>query len=185
MGRLINVSGRYSNRDAVDKVIRYITRTRDNETRLHDLQSYGGAGVGNYASPKTMADRFKAVQNCHGIEYRGGRRVLHEVFSITDREFEDMGCGMAQADRLAMELCREYYVMGFQAVYAVHWELEKKLHIHFAVNAVSFVTGRKINTFWEENRHRESRFNSILWKCCCKSAPLLDGADLDAWIEES
>ena len=170
MGNLINISGKYSNRDAVDKVIRYITRTRENEMRRDDLRGYGGAGVGSYAPPQVMIDRFKAVQNCYGIGYRGGRRILHEVFSVTDREFTDMGRDIASVNRLASELCLEYYRMGFQVVYAVHWDMEKKLHIHFAVNAVSYRTGKKINTFRRENWYRENRFNNIL-RYCCASVP--------------
>jgi len=183
MGNLINISGKYSNMDAVDKVIRYITRTRDNETRLCDLRDYGGAGVGYHATPQMMIDRFKAVQNCYGIGYRGGRRILHEVFSIGDREFTDMGRDMARVGRLAVELCQDYFNMGFQVVYAVHWDSGKKLHIHFAVNAVSFVTGKKINTFRRENWYRENRFNSILRNYCCDSVPLLDAADIEAYFE--
>lgn len=174
MGNLINIKGKYSNRDAVDNVIRYITRTRKDEMRRGDLQGYGGAGVGCYACPQTMAARLKAVQKLHGIEYRGGRRILHEVFSITDGEFKEMGCDMASVGRLALELCMEYFNMGFQTVYAVHWERGKGLHIHFAVNAVSYVTGRKINTSWEGNWHREHRFNDILRSYCCGDSPFTD-----------
>lgn len=177
MGNLINIRGRYSNRNAVDNVIQYITRTRNNEGRLGDLQGCGGAGVGSYAPPQVMISRFKVVQNCYGIEYRGGRRILHEVFSITDREFEDMGCDIALVNRLASELCLEYFNMGFQVVYAVHWDMEKKLHIHFAVNAVSYRTGKKINTFRKENWYRENRFNDILRGYCYPVKPFTDGED--------
>ena len=38
MGKLINIGGRYANAEAVDKVIRYVTRTRTNETRAENLQ---------------------------------------------------------------------------------------------------------------------------------------------------
>ena len=185
MGNLINISGEYRNKDVVDNVIRYITRTRDNETRLDDLRGYGAAGVGSYVSPQVMISRFKAVQNSYGIEYRGGRRILHEVFSITDREFTDMGRDIAIVNRLASDLCLEYYRMGFQVVYAVHWDMEKKLHIHFAVNAVSYKTGKKINTFRKENWYRENRFNSILWGYCCPGTPFFDDEDLDAWAAEN
>ena len=130
MGNLINISGKYSNRDAVDNVIQYITRTRDNEMRLNELRGLGGAGVGIDVGPQMMIDRFKHVQNCHGIGYRGGRRILHEVFSITDREFADMGCDMAAVNRLASELCLEYFRMGFQ-ITTTHW-------LHCYARCVSF-----------------------------------------------
>ncbi|MCI9080088.1 MAG: relaxase/mobilization nuclease domain-containing protein [Lachnospiraceae bacterium] len=162
MGKLINIKGRYDNADVVGNVIRYITRTRANETRFNELRGYGGAGVGNYDSPEVMEQRFNTIQKLYGINYRKGRRIFHEVFSITDSEFENIGSDMGIVNQVALEMCREYFNEGFQVVYAVHREEIKKLHIHFAVNAVSFITGKKFDTSVEGNRHREQKFNEIM-----------------------
>lgn len=167
MGKLINMGGRYANADAVDNVIRYVTRTRSDEQRKEELQEYGGLGFFRYDTTETMIARFKAVQNAYGIGYRKGKRIFHEVFSITDREFEGINCDMKLLNQIALELCGEYYRQGFQVVYAIHWDKEKKLHIHFAVNAVSFMTGKKFITSKDGNNERERLFNEKLY-CYCR-----------------
>ena len=167
MGKLINIGGRYANAEAVDKVIRYVTRTRTNETRAENLQGYGGLGIFRYDTVEMMIGRFKAVQDAYGIRHRKGKRMFHEVFSITDMEFKGINCDMKLLNQIALELCGEYYRQGFQVVYAIHWEEEKKLHIHFAVNSVSFMTGKKFITSREGNRERERLFNEKLY-CYCR-----------------
>ena len=162
MGKLINIEGKYKNTDAVSKVIKYVTRTRENEKRRNELITYGGIGVGNYASPKIMEQRFNIVQNLYGINYRKGRRVLHEVFSITDNEFGKLGYDMNIMDQIALEMCKEYFNEGFQVVYGIHWEEKKKLQIHFAENSVRYVTGKKIDTSINSNNRREQKFNKIM-----------------------
>lgn len=166
MGNLINVRGRYANVDAVGNLIRYITRTRMNEQRRDELRGYGGAGVFRCDTPEMMVMRFEAVQDAHGIKSKNGRKMLHEVFSVTDREFKGLNCDMGLLNQIALELCGEYYRQGFQAVYAIHWDAGKKLHIHFAVNAVSFVTGKKFDTSVGGNRERERVFNKKLCHYC-------------------
>lgn len=166
MGKLINMGGRYANADAVDNVIRYVTRTRSDEQRKGELQGYGGRGFFRYDTTETMIAHFKVVQNAYGIRYRKGKRMFHEVFSITDREFEGINCDMKLLNQIALELCGEYYKQGFQVVYAIHWDKEKKLHIHFAVNAVSFMTGKKFITSAKGNSEREHLFNKKLYHYC-------------------
>ena len=167
MGKLINMGGRYANADAVDNVIRYVTRTRSDEQRKGELQGYGGLGFFRYDTTETIIACFKAVQNAYGIRYRKGKRMFHEVFSITDREFGGINCDMKLLNQIALELCWEYYRQGFQVVYAIHWDKEKKLHIHFAVNAVSFMTGKKFITSAKGNSERERLFNEKLYHYCC------------------
>ncbi len=175
MGELINIKGAYKNKDAVSNVIKYVTRTRENETRHNELISYGGAGVSNYAEPMEMIHMFDTIQKLHGINYRKGRRIFHEVFSITDNEFKRLGCFMDTVNQMAVEMCMEYYNEGFQVVYGIHWEETKKLHIHFAANAVSFITGKKFDTSVTGNLYRKQRFNEIMKKYYNRTAIYFSG----------
>ena len=59
----------------------------------------------------------------------------------------------------------QYYQMGHQAVFGVHWEPEKRCHIHFAVNSINFIDGRKWHTSMPEIKGREAVFNEILCRC--------------------
>ena len=40
---------------------------------------------------------------------------------------------------VGMGCSQVYYQMGHQAVFGVHWEPEKRCHIHFAVNSINFI----------------------------------------------
>ena len=63
-----------------------------------------------------------------------------------------------------MECCQVYFQIGHQAVFAVHWESEKRCHIHFAVNTINFQDGRKWHSSFPEIKQREAIFNEILRK---------------------
>lgn len=154
----------YSNPDAVENLIHYITRTRVNEDRAQDLLAYGAAGAGYYLHPDDMIQQFLYVQNIYGINRRGGKRMYHEVFNLYDCEAIELNCDPIQLGQVGMECCQIYFQMGFQAVFAVHWEAGKRYHFHFAVNSINFIDGRKWHTSIPEIQQREKIFNQILWE---------------------
>lgn len=136
----------YSNPDAVRNLIRYITRTRENETRAQDLLTYGAVGAGCYLHPDEIIQQFLYVQNAHGINRRGGCRMYHEVFNLHDSEAMELRYDPVQFWQVGMKCCQIYYRMGFQTAFAVHWEPNKHYHFHFAVNSISFIDGHKWRT---------------------------------------
>lgn len=156
--------GKYVNEDAVENVIHYITRSRVNEGRREELMGYGGAGVGIYLLPDQIIGQFLYIQKVHGIDARKRRRVYHEVFGLQDSEFAELNCDMDVLHRFARECCQVYYQRGYQVVYAIHWEPfnGKKMHIHFAVNTISFRDGKKWHTSKVDLRERERLFNGVL-----------------------
>lgn len=160
----------YTNQDAVAKVIRYITRTRMDE-RKDDLVFYSAIGATRFGSTDDIIQQFCCVQNAYGIERRGGKRMYHEVFSLTDGEVAWLGNSRELLWQLAMECAMVYYGTGFQVVFAAHWEQGGHFHIHFAVNSISFINGRKWHTSISEIHQREGLFNRILYSC----RPVLTG----------
>ncbi len=154
----------YSNKDAVEKVLRYITRTREGEDREENLINYGAAGADYFHSVDNMIQQFCYVQHVYGINSRGGRRMYHEVLNLKDCELERLGRDPKMLWQVGMECCQVYFQMGHQAVFAVHWEPEKRCHIHFAVNTINFQNGRKWHTALPEIKQREGIFNEILCK---------------------
>lgn len=165
MGILIMANkGHYQNSKAVDNVIHYITRTRANEKRNNSLISYGGKGVGNYLTPDEIIRQIHYVQKIYRIDARAGRRVYHEFFLIDDKEFDSMNRRIDFVEQFATECCFVYYNMGFQVVYAIHVEKNKKLHIHFCISTINYRTGRKWHSNFNELKTREMLFNSIMAK---------------------
>ncbi len=157
----------YSNAKAVENVIRYITRSRINETRRQDLISYGGLGINCFGRPEEIINQFLYVQHVYNIEARKGRRLYHEVFLLSDEEYCRLCQDMDQVNALAIELCNVYYQMGHQVVYAIHYEENKHLHIHFVFNSINVVTGKKWHEYKHDVARRERLFNEILMNHKC------------------
>ncbi len=157
--------GSYMNADAVENVIRYITRTRQNEDRADELIAWSGMGVGCYASPELVIDQFHAVQDVYGIKAKGGRRIYHEVLGFREEEFERMWRNYGLIYQIAVECAKKYYSMGHQVVFAIHHAPKdgqmgnKGVHIHFVVNTINFMTGKKWHTGFRQSYARERGFN--------------------------
>lgn len=159
--------GHYVNSDAVENVIRYVTRTRANESRADELIVWGGCGVGCYTTPELVIEQFRCVQNTYGIQARGGRRLYHETFNITADEFEWLNRDYGVVCQIAAQCAEFYFSMGYQVIFAVHYTknertVNKGLHIHFVINAVNFKTGKKWHTNSRESFRRENDFNMIM-----------------------
>lgn len=177
----------YTNKNAVNNLIRYITRTRANEDRTGDLVCYGAAGAGYYCSPEDIIRQFLYVQHVYGIERKKGRRMYHEVFNLLDCEISPFYGDCMPLWIVGMKCCQVYYQMGFQAVFALHYEPGKRFHYHFAVNSINFLNGRKWHTSLEEIGQREWIFNQILVEeqrnVCSRISPIYskgaDGKDKD------
>lgn len=156
--------GHYVNTDAVSNVIRYVTRTRENETKGNELVCYGAMGVCNYMTPEKMIQQMNYVQLGYDIVRRGGRRIYHEYFLVSPKEFAAMNGSIEVLNQFAMECCNHYFQLGHQVVYAIHMDSQKKLHIHFCVNTINFRTGKK----WHDNRvilqQRQEMFNEMMQK---------------------
>lgn len=173
----------FNNVDAVENLIHYVTRTRENEYRAGDLITCGATGAGYYqtvedtihiasqSSPSRiscyqraeyMIQQFKYVQNTYRINSRKGRRMYHEVLNLLDIEAAWLNYDPFWFWKVGIECCQIYFQLGFQAVFAVHYEESKHYHFHFAVNSISYVDGRKWHTSFLEKNERESIFNGIL-----------------------
>ena len=151
----------FNNVDAVENLIHYVTRTRENEDRAGDLITCGAAGAGYYQTAEDMIQQFKYVQNTYRINSRKGRRMYHEVLNLLDIEAAWLNYDPFWFWKVGIECCQIYFQLGFQAVFAVHYEESKHYHFHFAVNSISYVDGRKWHTSFLEKNERESIFNGI------------------------
>lgn len=152
----------YKNKYAVHNVIRDITRSRENERYHSQLISYGSFGCEPNAPAEWMIQEFLCIQNVYNIERRKGRRMYHEIFSLLDEEAAGLYYNMALLYNVAMECARWYFEQGYQVVFAVHHQ--SRFHIHFAVNTINYLTGKKFHTTKPEKEAREILFNQILHK---------------------
>lgn len=141
----------YKNDDAIEKVIRYITRTRHWENRAEELISCGGSGVTFRYGVEDLICQMQYTQDFYKIEDRGGRRLGHEVFSFDDEDFKlILDSDYRAVEQIAQEVCDYYFSKGFEAVYAIHYDDEKHVHFHVAYNYVSYMDGRKYKSCRED-----------------------------------
>ncbi len=169
MAKLIAVTtGTYSNKNAVDNTIKYITRTREGENRRDELLIYGSPNVTIYSDNESDAiskaiREFKDIQRFFAVDGIKGRRVYHEILSMLDEEAQSF-TNLYQIELFALECSHVYDVQGHQVVYASHYSENLRLHIHFIVNTYNYASGHKFHSYFSDCKSREEIFNEILQK---------------------
>ena len=88
--------------------------------------------------------------------------MYHEIFSLLDEEVAGLYYNMNLLYCIAAECARWYFNQGYQVVFAIHHQ--GRFHIHFAVNTIHYITGKKFHTTKPEKDAREMLFNQILYK---------------------
>lgn len=155
----------YNNKNAVKFVIDDITRNRENEKYAHQLLGYGAIGVNQFLSVEDMIATFCYVQQAYDIDSRRGRRMYHEVFWLSQEELQGMNWNIELMWNYAYEIAMEFwYKRGHQVIFAIHYDMQGKYHIHFAVNTINYLTGAKLGTYKKDFAEREIACNAILQK---------------------
>jgi len=136
----------YKNTDSAEKLIRYITRTRENEDRRNELLGYGlNYGTAHHIPIEELIRQFEFVQKYHASK---GSLMCHYTMPIStklyDYYFEH---DLRRLHNYAQMCCQHIFNMGHQVCYAVHQSASEQLHIHFAINAINFCTGQKIRQY--------------------------------------
>lgn len=130
----------YQTEQDIKKLIRYIAAEgRNAESEL--LLCKNGKGVSVKANK--AANQMIAVQKA--LKKDNGRRVYHIVVSFP-KNIREKGLIQNSAEDIA-----EMFFKKYQVYYGIHVSREN-WHIHFAVNAVSYITGNK----WHQNKRELS-----------------------------
>lgn len=121
----IGQHGKYFDERAYHDVIQY-------EVRLGKAAFAGGAGV---SSAKTAAQEMQAVARKFGKDK--GKRIRHSILMFSKAE----SVTPEEANHYAQQII-QFYAPEFQIIYGVHTDTDD-LHIHFAMNQISFVDGHR------------------------------------------
>lgn len=126
--------------EIVEIYIRYITRTRTYDKCPPAYVHY--LGFKPYSTIENLIDEFFQTQ----IIYRqlSGVRARHEWISFMDGETLDCN-GRQRVVDIAYQFALWYFKQGFQVIFAIHTDT-KYLHIHYVINTVNFITGRKYHS---------------------------------------
>lgn len=144
---------RYNTKDPqiIEIFLRYISRTRamDKYPPLY----VGYLGFKPYSTIEEIIAEFHLTQKVFNRET--GIRARHEIYSFVEAEVKDP-CGINRVKEIAYCLARWYYEQGFQVVFAIHNDSGAQ-HIHYVINAVSFITGKKYHCS-KQDALRQRRF---------------------------
>ncbi len=122
------VDEKYENTQDLCNLLNYIFRDKDTGGYCRYFGSVN-------TDPYNAMSEMMYIKECY--RKNDGRQARHFVVSL--------GNGSLiipyEANQLAMQICA-YYANRFQIVYSVHDDTDN-LHIHFVLNTVSYVDGKK------------------------------------------
>ena len=164
-GKLINKDGnnKYTNSDAPEKLIRYVTRTGGKPD--NDLLAWGGLGILEYGGIELPINQFYHAQEAHTRKGDFGKYMNHEIFSFSLAGEHVILQNNLDIDEIARRMARDIFEQDHcQVIYGVHApnNAEKHLHIHFAINAVNYRTGGKRHENMTQTLERNRRFNQLI-----------------------
>lgn len=136
----------YRNKDSIESVIRYITRTRPDEDRANELIAYGSAaGCPYFKSPDEIIAEFKYISQ--GSYKTQGSLLVHYSIAISDFLFSRMNSSYQNLAASMVECCRYIHDLGYQSCFAIHVSQMHKLHVHLVISTTNFRTGKKLNQY--------------------------------------
>lgn len=126
----------YEKEKDMKQLLCYIVAKGKNKDKEKILQS-GGKGVS--FKPEKAARQMQAVQRAYGKDFK--RRMYHLVVSFP-KDVREKETVINAAGDIADMLFEDH-----QVFYGIHIS-KKNWHIHYAINAVSYKTGKK----WHQNK---------------------------------
>lgn len=134
----------FHNKDAAERLLRYITRTRLLEDRT-DLKVWGTVAGYHYHPPiAEIIHEFEYVQKKKAIT---GSRMCHYVIRIRPETFQRMNNNLNALADYGVVCCNYLFNMQYQCCFAIHDSVEKGLHIHLAINTASFGLNGKLRQY--------------------------------------
>lgn len=139
-------SRQYKNKDAAKKLIEYITRTRENEDRAHELICFGdSAGYHHGKTPAQLICEYHFIHNT--LFHKTGSLMMHFSIEITLNEFRRLNNDWSKLADYAVACCQYIYKLEHQCCFAIHHTQKPSIHIHLAVNTVSYLTDHKFSQY--------------------------------------
>lgn len=144
--------GQYSNAKAIENLINYIFNTNKTPNKI-----VGSTGV-YPIERKRLIKEFIEVQT----KYRNckGRKIIH--FIITFSEEESKRLEILDYQKIGYAVADYFDKQKHQVAFALH-ENKPNLHIHFAVNPVNYMSGKKYRLQYKENNILKELLNQLMY----------------------
>lgn len=141
---------KYQNIGCIKNLVEYIMKDKITQKRVRFC---GGTGV-DYIFFQKAYKQMKSVKKY--FKKLSGRQVWHYVLSFP---FSPSNENILIAYEIGLEIINTCF-KNYQSIFAVH-ENTDNLHIHFLINSVSYIDGRKWHlTIWE-SRHLKDYIENI------------------------
>lgn len=133
------VNKKYDTEEELKNVLMYIVREKhsEEEGRVFCWKAFGASR----RDITTAVGQFIKVQKIAGKDSQ--KRIRQFLISLPKY------VGNVEETLIVADVVAAYLFKDYQVIYAVH-EKEKRFHIHFAVNPVSYRTHKKWHMSWQE-----------------------------------
>lgn len=145
------VNDPYTSPYSVENVIKYAERDKSDILGIRTNTYTGGSGINNV---KTAVDEFTTIKNLY--DKTEGRQIRQFIISPDPKDLFTA----PMLYELALYVCA-YYGNRYQILFSVHTDNYPLLHIHFVMNTVSFVDGRKLH----DNNTEQAEFRKYCDEC--------------------
>lgn len=137
-----NKKYKYNRTDSeiIEILIRYCTRTRGQDR--YPAAYVGYLGFPPFATVEELIIEFINTQIIY--HKQSGIRARHEIISFKPGETIDR-YGRQHIVDIAYRFACWYYEQGFQTIFSIQTDTEF-LHVHYVINTVSFMTGKKYHS---------------------------------------
>ena len=140
----------YSGDRDIKNLLNYIAgKSKENK----EVRYYNGRGLSR--DPKKAATNIIKIQQYYGKADK--RRIFH--FVIAFQNMDDAGLAKIIAENIT-----DMFLSKYQIYYGVHEDTEN-LHIHFAVNTVSHVDGKKFHQSKKEFEDLKKDIKKVVDRC--------------------
>lgn len=129
-------------------IFKFINKKYQTTNDLHNLINYVIENASSYyspnmfqSSPDIMCAQFQYFKNYY---YKtDGNQAIHLCLSIDSKKWEK-NVTLQDFYNCGLHIC--YIFREYQTIMALHIDKESHSHIHFVINSVSFITGKKFHS---------------------------------------
>ena len=147
---------KYEKNSDIRKLLGYIAGEGSHKEKEYSITGARGLSLNEKEAAKQV------IKLQEKLNKRGKRRIAHVIVSFP-RRIQNVELVHGIAEDIA-----DYLFEKYQVFYGVHTS-EDNLHVHFAINRVSYVDGLKMHLDMKEFRNVLDAFRKIAVESCEKS----------------
>lgn len=142
MSALIVCNNSYSNDDVLENLVSYALEINKDKLNVSKQEvMWCGFGVNTY-TPQYAINSMNTIKRLYNNE--AGRQAEHFIISIYQHRNYGVSHRINIAQNLMYEAGNFLVNMGYQSICGIH-NNEGNVHIHFIVNSVNYMDGKKIH----------------------------------------